>query len=234
MDFGPRHRFSGAMLAGVVIIVVGTVLLLNQFGVLPHNIVLHFWPVALVGVGLIKIFSGKDRGERIVGGCLIAAGTILQTNALGITHISWSQAWPMFIIVVGLMLVIHALSDRKGLPRGFTMDADLDSFYVFGGGERNVNSKDFRSARLFAVFGGYEVDLTRAEMATNEAYVEANAVFGGGEIRVPTNWKVVVQGMGVFGGYDDKTQHIQTDPSVPSKTLYVRGVAVFGGIEVKN
>jgi len=72
-----------------------------------------------------------------------------------------------------------------------------------------VNAKDFRSARLFAVFGGYEVDLSRAEMAGNEAYVEANAVFGGGEIRVPLNWKVVLQGMGVFGGYNDKTQHVQ-------------------------
>jgi len=97
-----------------------------------------------------------------------------------------------------------------------------------------VNAKDFRSARLFAVFGGYEVDLSRAEMAGNEAYVEANAVFGGGEIRVPLNWKVVLQGMGVFGGYNDKTQHVQTDGSAPAKTLYVRGVAVFGGIEVKN
>ncbi|HZE27291.1 MAG TPA: DUF5668 domain-containing protein [Terriglobales bacterium] len=233
MSLSPR-RSSGAMIAGVMIIAVGAILLLNQLGMFPHGIVVQFWPVVLVVIGLIKVFSGKDRGERVVGGCLIAAGTILQTNHLGITHIAWSQAWPMFIIVVGLMLVIHAFSEKTcGLP-GSTTDAELDSFYIFGGGERNVNAKDFRSARLFAVFGGYEVDLTRAEMAGNEAYVEANAVFGGGEIRVPMNWKVVLQGMGVFGGYNDKTQHVQTDPSAPSKTLYVRGVAVFGGVEVKN
>jgi len=78
------------------------------------------------------------------------------------------------------------------------------------------------------------VDLSRADMEGNEAYIEANAVFGGGEIRVPTSWKVVVQGMGVFGGYDDKSQYVQADPAAPSKTLYVRGVAVFGGVEVKN
>jgi hypothetical protein len=40
--------------------------------------------------------------------------------------------------------------------------------------------------------------------------------------------------MGVAGGYSDKTQHVQSDPSTPTKTLYVRGVAVFGGVEVKN
>ena len=81
MDIGPRRHFSGAMLAGIVIIVIGTVLLLNQLGVLPHNLALHFWPVVLVGVGLIKIFSGKDRGGRVVGGCLIAASSAICSSA---------------------------------------------------------------------------------------------------------------------------------------------------------
>ena len=231
----PSHkRSSGAMIAGLIIIAVGAILLLNQLGIFPRGIVVHFWPVVLIVVGLIKVFDRRERGEWLAGACLIVGGVLLQTNSLGITHITLSQAWPMFIIVVGLMVVAHALSGKACGGPVSTTDADLDSFYIFGGGERNVNAKDFRSARLFAVFGGYEVDLSRAEMAGNEAYVEANAVFGGGEIRVPLNWKVVLQGMGVFGGYNDKTQHVQTDASVPAKTLYVRGVAVFGGIEVKN
>jgi predicted membrane protein len=231
----PTHRRkNGALIAGLVIVAIGALLLLNQLGVFPHGIMMHFWPVVMIVIGLIKIFTGKDRGEMVVGGCLIAGGVLLQTNSLGITHITLSQAWPMFIIVVGLMVLAHALSGKTCGESVATLDGDLDSFYLFGGGERNVNAKDFRSARLFAVFGGYEVDLTRAEMAGNDAYVEANAVFGGGEIRVPLHWKVVLQGMGIFGGYNDKTQHVQSDASVPSKTLYVRGVAVFGGVEVKN
>jgi predicted membrane protein len=233
MSPSPRHS-RGPMIAGLVIIAVGTVLLLNQFGVFPYHFVAHFWPVVLIVVGLIKIFTSKDRGEMVFGACLIGAGIILQTNSLGITHITWGQAWPLFIIVVGLMVVAHALSGKSCGKPVETLEADIDSFYVFGGGERNVNAKDFRSAKLFAVFGGYQVDLTRAEMAGNEAYIEANAVFGGGEIRVPISWRVVLQGMGVAGGYSDKTQHVQSDPSTPTKTLYVRGVAVFGGVEVKN
>jgi predicted membrane protein len=233
MNLDPK-RSSGAMIAGIAIIAVGAILLLNQFGVFPRGIALEFWPVVLIVVGLIKCFAGNDRGERVVGGCLIAGGTILQTNSLGITHISWSQAWPVFIIVVGVMLVIHAMSDKSGRNLKFTTDPEPNSFFLFGGGERQVNAKDFRGSKMFAVFGGYEVDLTRADMAGTDAYVEANAVFGGGEIRVPTSWKVVVQGMGVFGGYNDKTQYIQTDPTAPVKTLYIRGVAVFGGVEVKN
>jgi predicted membrane protein len=230
-----RRSGRGALVAGIAVISIGVILLLNQFDVFPIDVALRFWPVVLVVVGLVKALTGNDRGERVFGGILILAGTILQLNFMGITHITWNQAWPMFIIIVGVMLIVHALSEKPRYENlEFTTDPHQNSFYIFGGGERQVTAKDFQSAKLGAIFGGYKVDLTRADMAGNEAYVEANAVFGGGEIRVPINWSVVVQGVGIFGAYDDKTQYVQTDPAVPRKTLYVRGVAAFGGIEIKN
>jgi predicted membrane protein len=230
-----RRSGRGALVAGIAVISIGVILLLNQFGVFPVDVALRFWPVVLVVVGLVKALTGKDRGERVFGGILILGGTILQLNSMGITHITWNQAWPMFIIIVGVMLIIHALTEKPPYENlEFTTDPHQNSFYVFGGGERQVTAKDFQSAKLGAIFGGYKLDLTRADMAGNEAYVEANAFFGGGEIRVPINWSVVMQGTGIFGAYDDKTQYVQTDPAVLRKTLYVRGVAVFGGIEIKN
>ena len=233
MDLGPR-RSKGLMVAGVVIIALGVVLLLNQFVLLPHGIELHFWPTVLIVVGILKLLGGDHTPDRVVGVVLIGVGTVWQTNALGLTHITWGQAWPLFIILVGVLFILHSLSEQSGRSLKFSMDPEPGSFYIFGGGERQVKAKDFRGSKMFAVFGGYEVDLTQADMQGTEAYVEASAVFGGGEIRIPTNWKVLVQGVGIFGGYNDKTHYIQTDPSVPVKTLYVRGVAVFGGIEVKN
>jgi len=230
-----RRSGRGALVAGIAVISIGFILLLNQFGVFPVDVALRFWPVVLVVVGLVKALTGNDRGERVFGGILILAGTILQLNSMGITHITWNQAWPMFIIIVGVMLIVHALANKPGGGNlKFTSDPHLNSFYVFGGGERQITAKDFQGAKLGAVFGGYQLDLTRADMAGTEAYIEANAIFGGGEIRVPINWSVVVQGTGIFGAYDDKTQYVQTDPAAPRKTLYIRGAAVFGGIEIKN
>jgi predicted membrane protein len=97
-----------------------------------------------------------------------------------------------------------------------------------------MNTKNFKGGKLFAIFGGYKVDFTHADMEGNQAVVEANAIFGGGEIRVPESWQVVVKGAGIFGAYEDKTRHFQPDPSKPTKTLVVKGVAMFGGIEIKN
>lgn len=229
-----RKSSTGPLVAGITIIAIGVILLLNQFGVFPVDLALRFWPVALVVVGLVKALSGTDRGERVFGGILILAGTILQLNSMGYTHITWSQAWPMFIIIAGVMLLVHALSETPAGDGKFTADPQLNSVSIFGGGERHVTAKDFQGAKLDAVFGGYQLDLTQAEMAGTEAFVEANAIFGGGEIRVPTHWNVIVQGNGIFGAYDDKTHYIQSDPTAPRRVLYVRGTAIFGGIEIKN
>jgi len=233
MPLSPK-RPTGALLGGVIVILVGVILLLNQLGVFPRHVVIEFWPAVLIVVGLIKLVAGNDRRDRVVGSGLLVAGVLLQTNALGYTRFSWNEAWPLLIIFAGIMLLARATACKDQGPPSWTSPDDMNSFYLFGGGERKLNTKEFRGGRLFAIFGGYEVDLTRADMAGNEAFIEANAVFGGGEIRVPTTWKVIVQGTGIFGGYNDETQHFQPDANAPSKTLYVRGFTVFGGVEVRN
>lgn len=218
----------GPMIAGVVCIIVGTFLLLDKLGYLPIALVLHFWPSIFIIIGLIKMI---DPPGRPVGVAFVAAGVFLQLHEMGFIRVSFWQLWPVFIIIAGVAMLWQALGQRgPSMP----CNPGMDGFYVFGGGERHINAKDFKNARLLSVFGGYKIDLRHADMEGAEAVVEANAVFGGGEIIVPENWLVVMQGVGVFGAYEDKTRHFQPDPSKPTKTLYVRGTAVFGGIEIKN
>ena len=218
----------GPLIGGVVLIVIGSFLLLEKLGWLPHGFVFHFWPSILIVIGIVKIVYA---GGRPTGAVLLLLGVLLQLNAIGVTHLHFWELWPVLIIVAGIAMLWQAMG---GEVRVFTGNPQFDVFYMFGGGERHVNSKNFQSAKLMAIFGGYKIDLTHAEFDGNQAVIEANAIFGGGEIRVPESCLVVMQGVGVFGAYEDKTRHFQPDPSRPSKTLLVRGVAVFGGIEVKN
>jgi predicted membrane protein len=218
----------GPVIGGVVFIVAGILLLLEKTGHLPEGFVLHFWPMVFVLIGLVKIVYA---GGRATGLALIALGAFLQLHEMGIIHIDFWQLWPVFIIIAGIAMLWQAMR-RETVPS--SDNPHFDAFYIFGGGERQVNSKNFRGARMMAIFGGYKLDFTHADIDGNQAVVEANAIFGGGEIRVPESWQVIVQGMGVFGGYEDKTRHFQPDPSKPTKTLVVKGMAMFGGIEVKN
>ena len=68
----------------------------------------------------------------------------------------------------------------------------------------------------------------------DSATVEINAVFGGAEVRIPTNWSAVVQAAGVFGAITDNSiqPNLATTPNF--KRLYLKGAAVFGGVNIKN
>jgi len=218
----------GPVIGGVVFIVVGLFLLLEKLGFVPSGFVIHFWPSIFIVIGLVKIVYA---GGRPTGAILIALGVLLQLNEMGITHFHFWDLWPVLIIVAGVGMLWQALVKEKP---AVSANPQFDAFYVFGGGDRQVNTKDFKGGNLFAVFGGYKVDFAHADMEGDQAVLEANAVFGGGEIRVPENWLVSMQGVGIFGAYEDKTRHFQPDPSRPTKTLIIRGVVIFGGIEVKN
>ena len=81
-------------------------------------------------------------------------------------------------------------------------------------------------------------------MLGNQIEIEVVNIFGGGEIRVPGNWEVVMDTVGIFGGCSDRTFH--PDRSAPGATnpdgssapqpkrLIVKGVAIFGGLGIKN
>lgn len=218
----------GPVIGGVVFIVAGIFLLLEKTGYLPAGFALHFWPMIFILIGLLKIVYA---GGRPVGFVLIAIGVFLQLQEVGIIHLNFWDLWPVFIIIAGVGMLWQALSHREA---PVSTENEFDSLYIFGGGDRNINTRDFKGGSLFAIFGGYKVDFTHADMEGNQAVVEANAIFGGGEIRVPESWRVVVKGVGIFGAYEDKTRHFQPDASKPTKTLLVKGLAMFGGIEIKN
>src|SRR5437763_208739 len=189
----PMKRDRGPVIGGVVFIVVGLVLLLEKMGILPSGFGLHFWPCIFIVIGLVKIVYA---GGRPTGTAIIAVGIFLQLHEIGVIHLNFWDLWPVFIIIAGAAMLWQAIA---GPESATSTDPEFESLYVFGGGDRYVDSKNFKGGSLFAVFGGYKIDLTHAEMEGDRAVINASAVFGGGQIRVPENWQVSAQGAGSCG-----------------------------------
>ena len=61
--------------------------------------------------------------------------------------------------------------------------------------------------------------------------LEMICVFGGSTLIVPADWNVKVEMFSIFGGFEDKRVTGQVDYN---KTLILKGVAIFGGGEVKT
>jgi predicted membrane protein len=113
-----------------------------------------------------------------------------------------------------------------------TAEDYVDSTSIFGGAKKNIISKNFRGGDLVNIFGGTELDLTRADF-TGTAEIELTTIFGGTKLIIPSNWTVRSEAVTLFGGLEDK-RNMSTAIDNPAKTLILKGTVIFGGIELKS
>jgi predicted membrane protein len=228
-----RRSPGGSLTFGIVLVVLGALFLLERQGIIPSDMFYHLWPLIFVVIGLTRLFSGRNSKDRIWGVLLTSFGVLLLLGELGRPQFSFHRIWPFALIALGIFVVWSAVQERQ--PGTVSSDASLDSVNIFGGGQYRIGAKNFRGGRILAICGGFELDLRQADIEGAEAVIEVNALFGGGEIKVPETWHVVVSGMGIFGGYGDETRPPVANPAASSaKTLILKGVAMFGGVGVKN
>ena len=232
-------RRSNGLVPGVILVVIGTLFLLDHMGVLRVDSVWKFWPLAIVAVGFLKL---TQPGERALGAGFIVVGALVQAHQLGFLVFSWGTVWPFILIFAGISLIWSRFGARKipgleGTISSGTAGGDtVNEYALFGGVERRVTVNNFRGGNVTAIFGGVELDFRGADIDGGEAVIYVEAVCGGIEITVPERWNVAFQVQSVFGGYTDETRPSLPDAvgAAPRKTLLLHGRAMFGGISVKN
>jgi hypothetical protein len=223
-------RFTGRLLFGAVLVVLGALWTLDNLGFADADVVLRWWPVLLVGYGLIRL-TGIDGTRRVVSGVLfMLAGGWMLARELGFVHISIFRLWPVFMILMGASLVYRSMRgpevgqdvDRESYPRPFAF---------MGGVSRTIESQDLVGMETSAVMGGIELDLRGAKARGRDVIVETFAWWGGIEIVVPETWQVVTEVSPVMGGVEDSTHLAEGGDGT---RLILRGLVVMAGVEVRN
>lgn len=228
-------RVGPSFFPGLIIVLIGVVLLLDRMGYVRAGNVFDYWPLLLVAIGLGKVVSSRHSGGQVSGIIIATIGIVIFCQRQGYISLDWSVIWPVILIVIGLSALAKAFMARAdGLDPNSISQSVVSEWVVFGGSKMVNTSTDFRGGELLAVFGGYQLDLTRTQMAQDHAVLRLTAIFGGIEVVTPEDWMVVTKGVPIFGGFDDKTLHPKPRPDKQQKTLVVKGFAMFGGIEVKN
>lgn len=219
----------GKMVFGLGIILVGIVMTLDRFHVVRAENILSFGlPLLVIGVGLAKIRIYRF-WESFFGSLLVVGGTLYLLDTLGLVEVSIGKLWPLLLVFIGGRILAGGFRRWPGPSAG-----TLNELAIFGGVERRVSTPDFVGGHVAAFCGGFELDLTDAQIADEQAVIDVFAMWGGGEIKVPPTWNVVVKVLPIFGGTNDKTLHPAPQAGVQPKQLIVTGTAIMGGLEVHN
>ena len=210
-----------------VLIAVGGLWLLDAAGVLDAGAIIdHWWPVAVIALGLAA--AAVDRRFSLGPVVVVVIGALLLVGELDLAEFD-VLVWPVVAIVAGFWLLFNR--GQWGRTRDEVSERQ-DVVAVLGAAETRNRSPHFRHANVSAVFGGATLDMRDAHLDPG-ATVDALALFGGVDVIVPPGWRVELGGLPIFGGYDDKTAgNGNLSPDAP--VLKVAATAIFGGVDVKS
>jgi Domain of unknown function (DUF5668) len=214
----------GRLFFGLLIVAVGTVLLLDNAGVLDAGEIFGtWWPAVLILAGILT-FAANPR-HWPVALIITGVGVAFLLSNLDMVDLG-NFIIPAVIILVGLLVLFG-----RGLGARTEAGDRVNSFNVFSGSEIASHSKQFQGGNITAVFGGAEVDL-RDTLPAPGAQLDVFAAFGGVEVTVPQGWNVVTRGLPLFGGIENATAKDPVPADAP--TLAVNATVLFGGLEIKH
>jgi predicted membrane protein len=259
MDDKPRRpqfigvHFGSGLFIGLLLLTVGVVLLLDQQGIVSaHRLTYFFWPAVLIFLGLENLLCRSGRGH-FIGAVMLLLGAILLLGNLGYipVHIGFGNLWPILLIALGLSIIAGKFRRRRGILEGSRNpfvgvdamggatlgDANAPSFRYFAffsGVKQRIISKNFRRGAVTAVMGGFDIDLTNADLDEGTAIIDVTAFMGGGKIRVPNTWILEMQGTPIMGGLVDEREQIPTTDGSSARRLIIRGIVFMGGVVIKD
>ena len=239
---------------GIILIVVGFVLILEKLNLIPEVVsdLLISWQMLLVGIGILSLIGGNKIGGTIL---VIIGVFFMIPELINVPYEIRKIYWPLILVAIGVALLLrhrdglhHLKSNSKGEFRfntrpgaaGSSAPDDgthntFDDFVIFGGREIFINSQALAGGKATSIFGGMEFDLRKATMVPGGAVIDCVSVFGGCGFKIPMDWNVRNEVTTLFGAFTDKRGDTFNERYYdPSKTLLIKGISIFGGVEVKH
>jgi len=226
-----RHVHAGPAIFGLIVVTLGVLFLLDTTGV-TDNVFGDFWPLALMGLGVLWTYEERGRGFFGPAVFLLGLGFLLE-NLDVIGHDWLAVYWPVALILLGLSIVFgggRVKREGRWITPHATDEEWLDAVAVLGGRKELVRSETWHGGRATAVLGGVELDLREAHVAPEGAVLHVSTFMGGISLAVPESWEVRMHGTPILGGFEDKRSRV----AEPTSTLEITGTAVLGGIEIKS
>ncbi len=232
---GIERRGNKRFYIGVILILIGGILILERLDLIPWNVadLLISWQMLLIAIGTLLLF-----GRNFVAGFILMGigGFFILPEITEVPDELKQLYGPLALVIVGLLLLFRHKGCNRQIREGVKSKQfdQFDDFVIFGGREIFINAQDLKGGRATSIFGGIEYDLRQANLAPEGAIIDCICIFGGTGIKVPANWNVKNEVTTILGAFSDKRgDTFQQTEINPSKTLVIKGITLFGGVEIK-
>lgn len=233
-----KNAVDKRVLLGGVLIFLGGIFLLNTMNIFHFRVahVIFSFPFAMLVIGLFILANTE---KKFLGGILTGLGALfLVPKIFPEVDYDGSIIIPLILIIIGTYIIMKKRK-QDGLTQGAfgtsTLNKDkIDDVSIFGGGTKIISSDNFQGGSVTAIFGGSEINLINCKLAEGDNILDVLCVFGGTTIILPKEWNVVINVTSILGGFSNKAIR---NPSIvidQARTLHIKGLAMFGGGEVKT
>jgi predicted membrane protein len=230
-----KSRNKRAVL-GLLLTIAGFFLLANNMGWISDraNDIIFSWPMILIALGLLNMVH---RGHLGFGVVLLATGAFfLVPNIMPVPQNYSKLFWAFIFVAIGLLIIFRSKKDHRCYyqPSEKYSSETVDDVNIFGGCEKKISSQNFKGGRITSIFGGGTYDMLDCKIEGDKAVIDTLYLFGGSKMIVPSDWEVHIDVISIFGGFTDKRRNTNVSQFSQKKELYITGVAIFGGGEIKS
>lgn len=219
-------KLHGRIIAGIILILIGAFFFLDNYDLI--YIPSHFirWQYLLIIVGLLYLGLAHNKTAGII---LVAIGVFGLYPGL----------WPLIFVLIGVKIIWgrrlsvlrmrHPLNDIDANESNY-----IDQINLFGGGKKFLTTDQFKGGSIISIFGGSEVNMQNCQLAEGVNTLEVTSIFGGSTLIMPADWNIEVDVLPLFGGFSDNRIKDPNAKFINDKKLIIKGVALFGGGEIKT
>ncbi len=241
---GSKHG-SGRIVAGLIVIALGAIFLLDSLNVLNIDVgEIIGWVVSIAfigfGIGTLIVKRFRQVFFPIV---LIVVGLFL---LLGNLNVDAYQYWPVILIVVGGAIIfggsrrrsrkrepeVNAGSTTTPTTTTTTSEGSVGISCTMGEADERVTSSDFTGGTVNVTLGNVKLDLRDASIVNRPATLDVSVTLGGLNLRVPSDWNVAIEADVTMAESEDKRSRL--GPTSDPSHLIITGNVTMGSLAIDD
>jgi hypothetical protein len=219
----------------VILIVVGALLLFGNLQLFAigwiFGMLLDFWPLIIVAMGISRIVSGKSRD--FAGGLqLIGVGLLLQIIVFGWLPGNLLSYWPYALIVVGLWLIFIQ-------PKNKRIEKELSGHRlqlreVLRDARYALSCDGFEGGSVFALLSRVECDLSACTEDVGSMRLSMRVRWSAITLIVPDTWRVTFAMRHSLGEAQDRRVLGNPPDGSAAPELQISGSLLGSRLEIRD